>query len=149
MERSMHIRHSLAVAVAVCIFVIGAALGVGITSWSGNTVLGSSRGIPIYIGQKDGSDPGQPNGAGFASVLAPVLPAVVSITSSRIVTAPQSPFSNDPFFRHFFGGSAQPQQQREMGLGSGVIVSPDGYILTNNHVIEKSNDVKVILSDCR
>lgn len=149
MERFMHIRHSLAVAVAVCIFVIGAALGVGIASWSGNTVLGSSRGIPIYIGQKDGSDPGQPNGAGFASVLAPVLPAVVSITSSRIVTAPQSPFSNDPFFRHFFGGSAQPQQQREMGLGSGVIVSPDGYILTNNHVVEKSNDVKVILSDKR
>lgn len=149
MERIMHVRHSLAIAVAVCIFVIGAALGVGISSWSGNTVLGSSRGIPIYIGQKDGRDPGQPNGGGFASILSPVLPAVVSITSSRIVTTPQSPIFNDPFFRHFFGGQAAPQQQREMGLGSGVIVSPDGYILTNNHVVEKSNDVKVILSDKR
>lgn len=149
MERFMHIRHSLAIAVAVCIFVIGAALGVGITSWSGNTVLGSSRGIPVYIGQKDGPDMGRPSGAGFAAVLAPVLPAVVSITSSRIVTAPQSPLFSDPFFRRFFGGQAQPQQQREMGLGSGVIVSPDGYILTNNHVVEKSSELKVILADKR
>ena len=147
MERFMHVRHSIAV--AVCIFVIGAAIGVGINSWSGHTVFGSSRGIPVYIGQKDGSDTGRPNAEGFAPVLASVLPAVVSITSSRIVTAPQSPFFNDPFFRHFFGGQAQPQQQREMGLGSGVIVSPDGYILTNNHVVEKSNDIKVILSDKR
>lgn len=149
MERFMHIRHSIAIAVAVCIFVIGAAIGVGITSWSGRTVFGSSRGIPVYIGQKDGPDTGHPNAEGFAPVLAPVLPAVVSITSSRIVSAPQSPFFNDPFFRHFFGGQVAPQQQREMGLGSGVIVSPDGYILTNNHVVEKSNDVKVILSDKR
>jgi len=148
-ERFMHVRHSIAIAVAVCIFVIGAALGVGITSWSGHTVFGSSRGIPVYIGQKDGPGTGYPNGDGFAPVLSPVLPAVVSITSSRIVTAPQSPFFNDPFFRHFFGGQAQPQQQREMGLGSGVIVSPDGYILTNNHVVEKSNDIKVILADKR
>ena len=149
MERFMHIRHSIAIAVTVCIFIIGAALGIGVTSWSGRTVLGSSRGIPVYIGEKDGRDAGQPNGAGFAPVLAPVLPAVVSITSSRIVTAPQNPFFSDPFFRHFFGGQSQPQQQREMGLGSGVIVSPDGYILTNNHVVEKSNDIKVILADKR
>ncbi len=146
----MHIRHSIAIAIAVCILVVGATLGVGLTSWSGHTVFGSSRGIPVYIGQsKAGHQSEPPNGEGFAPVLAPVLPAVVSITSSRIVTAPQNPFFNDPFFRRFFGGQMQPQQQREMGLGSGVIVSPDGYILTNNHVVEKSSEIKVILANKR
>jgi serine protease Do len=70
---------------------------------------------------------------GFGPVIDPVLPAVVSITSSRIVKVPQSqnPFFNDPFFQHLFGGRLPraPQQQRERGLGSGVIISPDGYIV--------------------
>jgi serine protease Do len=75
----------------------------------------------------------------------------VSITSSRVVKSQQNPIFNDPFFRQFFGGQfpQQPQQQRERGLGSGVIVSPDGYILTNNHVVEKSTDIKVTLPDKR
>jgi len=68
-----------------------------------------------------------------------------------MVNAPQSPFMNDPFFQQFFGGQGQrgPQQQRERGLGSGVIVSADGYILTNNHVIDKATDIKVTLADKR
>jgi serine protease Do len=88
---------------------------------------------------------------GFAPVFKPALPAVVSIASSRIVKVPQTPFFNDPFFQQFFGGQFQrgPQQERERGLGSGVMVSPDGYILTNNHVIDKATDIKVMLADKR
>jgi len=67
----------------------------------------------------------------------------------------ENPFSNDPFFRQFFGNpfggeeDQQPREQREHSLGSGVIVNPDGYILTNNHVVEGASDVQVTLSDKR
>ena len=71
--------------------------------------------------------------------------AVVSISTSK---APErSPHSEDPWFRFFFGeqGKSQPQS----GLGSGVIVSPKGYLLTNNHVIEGADDIEVMLNDGR
>jgi len=72
-------------------------------------------------------------------------PAVVSINTSK---APEnSPQSNDPWFRFFFGD--QNQGQPQAGLGSGVIVSPAGYILTNNHVIEEADQIEVILNDGR
>ncbi len=148
----MYIRHSIAILLRLCFVVAGAALALGIASWTGHTVLGSSA-IPVSIGQGNGvpEAAATPNGMGFASILQPALPAVVSITSSRIVKVPQQPFFNDPFFQQFFGGQfpSMPQHQRERGLGSGVIVSSDGYILTNNHVVEKATEIKVILADKR
>jgi len=81
-------------------------------------------------------------------------PAVVKIDSTRIIKASEqqgnNPFASDPFFRQFFGGpNARPRDQRERGLGSGVIISNDGFILTNNHVINKANTLKITLSDGR
>jgi serine protease Do len=152
MQRSVQLRHSVVITFGICILIAGAALGVGLVSWAGHPVLGSSTGIPVYITQSEGArGSGSANSLGFAAVLKPALPAVVSITSSRIVKVPQNPFFNDPFFQQFFGGRMprQPQEQREMGLGSGVIVSADGYILTNNHVVEKATEIKVILADKR
>ena len=65
----------------------------------------------------------------------------------------QMPFFNDPFFRQFFGNQfgqqLQPRPEREQSLGSGVIVTADGTILTNNHVIDGASDIKVQLSDKR
>jgi serine protease Do len=145
-------RHSVAIIVGVCILFAGAAIGIGLTSWAGTPAFGSSHKVPVYISQAAGDGGAAPaNAMGFAPIFKPALAAVVSITSSRIVNAPQSPFSNDPFFQQFFGGQLpqSPQQQRERGLGSGVIVSPDGYILTNNHVIDKATDIKVQLADKR
>ncbi|WP_417071392.1 S1C family serine protease [Niveibacterium terrae] len=72
------------------------------------------------------------------------LPAVVPITTSKEVS---SPFANDPLFRHFFGEGAA--SSRSTGLGSGVIVSANGFILTNNHVIEQADDIEVALPDGR
>jgi serine protease Do len=92
---------------------------------------------------------------GFSAVLKPALPAVVNISSSKMVKPGQnqmSPMFNDPFFRQFFGdqfGQMKPRTEREQSLGSGVIVSPDGTILTNNHVIDGASDIKVFLSDKR
>ena len=71
-------------------------------------------------------------------------PAVVSINTSK--AAERHPRSGDPWFRFFFGDQGnQPQE----GLGSGVIVSPSGYILTNNHVVEGADEIEVILNDSR
>ncbi|MBT9526574.1 MAG: trypsin-like peptidase domain-containing protein [Rhizobacter sp.] len=75
-------------------------------------------------------------------------PAVVSITASK---APQrNPHTDDPWFKFFFGDQDPGQrQQPQVGLGSGVIVSPEGYLLTNNHVIEGADDIEVQLPDGR
>ena len=82
-----------------------------------------------------------------------VTPAVVSIQSTSVVKVQQSPFSMDPFFRQFFGDMLPqfnvPRQYREHALGSGVIVSPEGYILTNNHVIKNASSIDILLSDKR
>ncbi len=81
-----------------------------------------------------------------------VTPAVVNISTTSVVKVQQSPFMMDPFFRQFFGnvpGFNVPREEREHALGSGVIVSPDGYILTNNHVIKNATDIQVMLSNKR
>jgi serine protease Do len=89
----------------------------------------------------------------FAPVIKKVAPSVVTVWSSRKVKTESAPFLQDPFFRRFFNddrfGSPAPQERREQGLGSGVIVSEDGYILTNNHVVDGGTDIKVTLSDKR
>jgi serine protease Do len=152
MERAMQMPRSAAIAIGTCVLALGTALGLGIASWTGHAGLGSSHAAPVFIGQtKTPTGNGSANNGGFSPILEPLLPAVASITSSRVVNVPQSPLFNDPFFQQFFGGQSPqtPQQQREMGLGSGVIVTSDGYILTNNHVIDKATDIKVILADKR
>ncbi len=95
-------------------------------------------------------------GQAMADVAAAVKPAVVNVSTSRTVKIPQSdfgPFFNDPFFRRFFGDEfsqrRMPKEHKTESLGSGVIVSPDGYILTNNHVIKDADEIKVLLSDKR
>jgi serine protease DegQ len=80
----------------------------------------------------------------FAAAAKRASAAVVSINTSK--TAERDPRSNDPWFRFFFGERGNQQQA---GLGSGVIVSPDGYILTNNHVVEGADEIEVILNDSR
>ena len=99
-----------------------------------------------------------PSRNSYAPVLKSVLPAVVNISSSKVVRAPsESPEGMMPFFRQFFGGEdgdgssvlPQPRDHREKSLGSGVVVSPEGYILTNNHVVDGATDVRVTLSDKR
>jgi serine protease Do len=106
------------------------------------------------------ADPSEgPSKSSYAPLVKEVLPSVVNISSSKVVhnrMSSEEGMPMDPFFRQFFGQDGNegghfnaPRDSREKALGSGVVVSPEGYILTNNHVVDGATDVQVVLSDKR
>ncbi len=107
-----------------------------------HTTLG---GVVSVIEAPGGATPASAAPGSLSSAAKKAAPAVVSINTSK--AAQRHPRSNDPWFRFFFGdqGGDQPQ----VGLGSGVIVSTEGYILTNNHVVEGADEIEVTLNDGR
>src|SRR6202171_6047676 len=138
-----------------------AALAIALTGAVGGyavarTNVGASTGH-VHASLKLADPSEGPSKLGFAPVVKEVLPSVVNISSSKVVRTPNQfaeGMPDDPLFRQFFGrqfgrGPAVPEKRREQSLGSGVIVSPEGYILTNNHVVDGATDVKVTLSDKR
>ncbi len=146
-----------------CCFLIGLALGVtidgpqSISYLSGdteNTVrLAAAQEVselPVAVPPVSAA-----TGSGewtFSAVARAVAPAVVNVSSVRIVRerVRRGPFGSDPFF-DFFGRRffSAPRERRERSLGSGVIITADGYVLTNNHVIEDATEVLVYLPDGR
>jgi serine protease Do len=153
MNALVQVRRSAIIFSLAIVFLVGGMLGLFAWALTGHAGFGHEKLVPVFVSRTAAGDASHDAASmGFAPVLKPVLPAVVSIASSRIVKVPQSQsFFNDPFFQRFFGGQFRgaPRQEREQGLGSGVIVSADGYILTNNHVIDKATEIKVILPDKR
>ncbi|MDP2818201.1 MAG: trypsin-like peptidase domain-containing protein [Polaromonas sp.] len=111
--------------------------------WVNRQALGNAISVIEAPAGPDGS--AAPAGS-FAAAAKAASAAVVSINTSK--AAARNPNMNDPWFRFFFGDQGG-QNEPQVGLGSGVIVSPSGYILTNNHVVEGADDIEVILNDTR
>ncbi|HTU34661.1 MAG TPA: Do family serine endopeptidase [Candidatus Acidoferrum sp.] len=148
----LHIRRWVAVLVILAAVAGGVFLAIGVRNWSSGSVYGATK-LPVTVAPAQPPVPLSDFANGFASVLKPALPAVVNIHSSKVVRQRNQgmPFFNDPLFQQFFGNQfgfgQQPQAEREESLGSGVILTSDGTIITNNHVIEGATDIKVSLSD--
>ena len=100
---------------------------------------------PPAVSQGDGGAP-----TSYAPAVQTAAPAVVNIYTTKVVTQQRHPLFSDPSFRRFFGDRfGMPRQRLESSLGSGVIVSRKGYILTNNHVIRGADEIQVALADGR
>jgi serine protease Do len=153
MKRTMEIRRWAAV-LALVVALIGGGL-------IASAVIGEGNQVPIFVStaQAAANEPGQTGS--YAPIVKRTAPAVVNISSTIVIKADDqrrrdlpsnNPLFEDPFFRRFFGEGPfgqVPRDRRESSLGSGVVVSPDGYILTNSHVVEGATSVKVVFADRR
>lgn len=105
---------------------------------------------PFTIGNLGMGTNGWGGPVSYADAVENAAPAVVNIYTRTKLKRRHHPLLDDPLFRHFFNNSDLPQQERmQSALGSGVIISPEGYLLTNNHVIDGADGILVLLQDGR
>ena len=131
---------SQAVTVLLAVYFVVATLQ---PQWLGRTA--SIAGVSVVEAPRLTAPRTPGGGSGFSAAAKVAAPAVVSINTSK--AAAQNPNANDPWFRFFFGDQGRGQPQG--GLGSGVIISASGYILTNNHVVDGADAIEVVLNDTR
>jgi len=139
---------SQTVTVAVAILFVVSTLQPGWLPWRQDVAMPAAAIVTLPTPVQSVSIIGGSAATSYSEAAKRASPAVVSITASRMPA--RDPRLDDPAFRFFFGGPArQMPRERQVGLGSGVIVSPAGYLITNNHVIEGADDVEVSLGDGR
>jgi serine protease DegQ len=109
--------------------------------------IGHPGGLQVVELRQAASPGAAGRAASYSEAVRKAFPAVVNISTTKQVKAPRRPFLDDPLFRHFFGDQFDDEPQRAASLGSGVIVSSKGYILTNHHVVEAADEIEVALAD--
>ncbi len=134
---------SQAVTISLAALFVVVTLRPDLVSWSGH-----SGGIVTVREAVEG--PGdRPNSLSLSPAAKKAMPSVVNIFTSKDVKVPRHPFMDDPLFRRFFGDQLDGDTQHSSSLGSGVIVGPEGYILTNHHVVEAADEIELALADGR
>jgi serine protease DegQ len=101
---------------------------------------------PASVAMLEAPSSSSPGLGSYRDAAKRAMPAVVNIFTTKGARQPKHPFMDDPLFRRFFGDQ---QEDKQFSLGSGVVVSPKGYVLTNNHVIETADEIEVALADGR
>ena len=109
--------------------------------------LPARGGVPIVPAAV--TAPSAPVAISYNAAVQRAMPAVVNISTSKEIRTPRHPLLDDPIFRRFFGDQLPDEAQRASNLGSGVIVSSSGYVLTNHHVVEAADEIEVALADGR
>ncbi|NHZ92491.1 Do family serine endopeptidase [Massilia sp. CCM 8733] len=135
---------SQVVTIALALYFVAAALRPDWLAWPARRVEPAKVASNVSVLQAPGAAPAS---GSYREAAGRAMPAVVNILTSKN-QGREHPLLKDPFFRRFFGDRLPPGEQ-QASLGSGVIVSPDGYILTNNHVIEGADQIQVVLADGR
>lgn len=141
--RKLWLVFSQAVTISLAVLFVVATLRPDLVTWNGRS------GSIITI--RETGDP--PKGAAHAGSLRTAarkaMPAVVNVFTTKEMKVSRHPFMDDPLFRRFFGDQLDDDARQSSSLGSGVIVGPEGYILTNHHVIEAADEIEIALADGR
>ncbi len=140
--RKLWLTFSQAATVSLAVLFVVSTLRPDLLTWS-------TRGNVVTVQQEQPPATAAQPIASFSSAARKAMPAVVNIYTSQEVKRQRQPLMDDPVFRYFFGEQFDPGVQRREGLGSGVIVSDKGYILTNQHVVESVDQIEVALGDSR
>jgi len=132
--------------VALAVFFVISSLR---SEWTGPTFPRHADNQVVSVQQTAPPNPNAGQTRSYREAVSKAVPAVVNIFTSKEIRSPRNPLFNDPVFRQFFGDRTDDKPQRSQGLGSGVIISANGYILTNQHVIEAADEIEVALADGR
>jgi serine protease DegQ len=143
MMRKLWLTFAQTATVCVAILFVVSTLRPDLLPWN-------TRGSVVTVReQHDGGDTQGKRIGSFSDAAKKAMPAVVNIYTTKEVKAKRQPFMDDPVFRYFFGEQPESRSQRSTNLGSGVIVSEKGYIVTNSHVVEAADEIEVALADTR
>ena len=139
--RKLWLIFSQAVTISLAALFVVVTLRPDLVSWGG-------RGGIVTVRETQDGPHDRPT-ASLSAAAKKAMPSVVNIFTSKEVKVPRHPFMDDPLFRRFFGDQLDGDTQHSSSLGSGVIIGPEGYILTNHHVIEAADEIELALADGR
>ena len=141
--RKLWLIFAQAVTISLAALFVVVTLRPDLVSWTGH------NGGIVTVREAADEPRDRPNVVSLSPAAKKAMPSVVNIYTSKDVKVPRHPFMDDPLFRRFFGDQLDGDTQHSSSLGSGVIVGPEGYILTNHHVVEAADEIELALADGR